>query len=90
MPEQPAEFGVTHDAEKRPVPYISKPFPEWLDSELEAGLDQVARRIRRHPEFRGELERVERDLRVEQQRRRELYAEMAAVFLGPDGDQGGR
>ncbi|MFD1662434.1 hypothetical protein ACFSL4_30715 [Streptomyces caeni] len=84
MPEQPAEFGITHDDQERPVPYLSKPFPQWLDGEIEAGLDQVARRIRRHPEFRAELEQLERDLLAEQQRRRKLYAEIAAVFVdGP-------
>lgn len=86
MPDERPVFGVTEDGLLR-LGYLSKDPAVWLDSELTAGLAQISARLRRHPEYAAELTELSAQLTREQQRRRDLYADIASVFIDSQDTQ---
>lgn len=68
------EFGVTEQGRG----FFTRPESEWQDDELWAGIKQIERRI-------TELTRLRDRLTSEQERRKELYANVAAVFTSGAG-----
>lgn len=64
------EFGVTDHGRG----FFTRPESEWQDDELCAGIRQIDRRI-------SELTQLRDRLTDEQARRKELYADIATVFI---------
>ena len=73
-------FGIL-DWGVAPETYLSKPPAQWLGSELEAGLAQIGARLRKHPEYSTQLTKLRDQLTDEQDRRRQLFEDVASLFL---------